>query len=90
MLVAYAQRLPILVAKILATKFSFIPDCLLAMTDFLIHELQQLPQQNTWSCWSSQTSEFGKTVLFHTKIHSPMKVFRAIYFNDMENIETFQ
>ena len=28
MSVAYAQRLPILVAKILATKFGFVPDCL--------------------------------------------------------------
>ena len=27
-LVAYAQGLPILVAKILATKFGFVPDCL--------------------------------------------------------------
>ena len=26
-LVAYAQRLPKLVAKILATKFGFVPDC---------------------------------------------------------------
>ena len=26
-MVAYAQRLPMLVAKILATKFGFVPDC---------------------------------------------------------------